>query len=144
MSAAESAAVQNRWGLAAGSGLDIASVQLDHEPVSPAQDGGGAPTTGVQPLGRLADTELGVWELSAGTMYDVEAEEVFVVTAGSGILIIEPHTALPEQRIELFPGVVVRLSEGMRTTWTVTEAMRKFYVVPRSPRSTTDIPGAQK
>lgn len=119
-------------------------MQLDHKPVSPAQSGEGSPTTGVQPLGRLADTELGVWELTAGTMHDVEADEVFVVTAGSGLLIIEPSAALTEQRIELFPGVVVRLGQGMRTTWIIAEALRKFYVLPRAPRSTTEISGAQK
>lgn len=142
MSAAESAAVHPRTGLEAGQALDIASIQLDHQPVAPAQDGGGTPTTGVQPLGRLADSELGVWELSAGTMYDVEVDEVFVVTAGRGLLIIEPRGDLPEQRTELYPGVVVRLSEGMRTTWIITEALRKFYVLPRAPRVTTENPGA--
>lgn len=144
MSAAESAAGRNRTNLTAGRGTNIASLQLDHRPVTPAQDGGGSPTTGVQPLGRLADTELGVWELSAGTMYDVEVDEVFVVTAGRGLLIIEPLRELLGQRIELFPGVVVRLSEGMRTTWIITEALRKFYVLPRAPRATPEIPGAQE
>lgn len=142
MSAAENAAVRTRTGLAAGHALDVASIQLDHTPVTDAQDGGGAPTTGAQPLGRLADTELGVWELSAGTMYDVEANEVFVVTAGSGLLIIEPLSGLPEQRIELFPGVVVQLSDGMRTTWIITEALRKFYVLPLTPRATAENAGA--
>lgn len=143
MSAVESAGVDSRTSLTAGRGRDIAAVQLDHHPVAPAQNGGGAPTTGVQPLGWLADTELGVWELSAGTMYDVEVDEVFVVTAGRGLLIIEALPELPEQRTELYPGVVVRLSEGMRTTWIITEALRKFYVLPRAPRVTTENPGVQ-
>lgn len=142
MTAAEGAACPVPNLLEAGRPVDIASVPLAHQPVSAEQDGGGAPTTGGQPLGRLADAEVGVWELSAGTMHDVEAEEVFVVTAGRGSLIIEPFAELPEQRAELFPGAVVRLSEGMRTTWIVAETLRKFYVVPRSSQSDTQNSGA--
>ena len=36
--------------------------------------------------------------------------------------------ALPA--IELRPGSVVRLEEGMRTIWTVRETLRKVYVAP--------------
>lgn len=113
--------------LAAGQLIDVAAVDLVHAPVPAEQDGGNAPSTGFADLGTLEGTEFGVWEMSTGTMFDVESEEVFVVTAGRGSVYIEPRGDMPEQRVELFPGALMRLAEGMKTTWTVTETLRKVY-----------------
>ena len=68
---------------------------------------------------------VGVWEMSAGAMRDVEADEVFVVLAGAATVEFS-DPALPP--IELRPGSVVRLEAGMRTIWTVRETLRKVYV----------------
>lgn len=81
-------------------------------------------------LSVMADTELGLWEAGPGTDVDVEADEVFVVLAGTGV--IEFHDG---STVALRPGVVVRLLEGDRTTWTITERLRKLYLAP-SPTST--------
>ena len=70
---------------------------------------------------------VGVWEHSPGVSTDVEADEVFVVLAGSGVLSFDAP-ALPP--VTLAAGVIVRLTEGMRTTWTVTETLRKVYIAP--------------
>lgn len=117
-------------GLGAGNPIDIAALHLAHSPVPVTQDGGNAPSAGFVELGFLAGTEFGVWEMSIGTMFDVEAQEIFVVTAGRASMVIEPFGTMPEQRIELFPGVLMRLSEGMKTTWKVTETLRKVYFTP--------------
>ena len=52
---------------------------------------------------------------SIARFYGVEADEVFVVLAGSATLEFEEPPLPP---VELAPGVVVRLSAGMRTVWT--------------------------
>ncbi|MFC5125280.1 cupin domain-containing protein [Pseudoclavibacter helvolus] len=87
----------------------------------------GEPTTAALELGAFAGAEFGLWEMSAGSMFDVEADEVFLVISGTATVeFLEP--ALPP--IDLEPGSIVRLGEGMRTRWTVTGApLRKLYLV---------------
>lgn len=68
---------------------------------------------------------VGIWEMAPGVDEDVEDDEIFVVLAGAGTVeFLEPE--LPT--ITLRPGSVVRLTEGMRTRWTVTETLRKIWI----------------
>jgi uncharacterized protein len=69
------------------------------------------------------DVEVGLWEAGPGTDDDTEVDEVFLVLSGSGTVAFADGSI-----IELRPGVVVRLEEGDRTTWTITERLRKLYV----------------
>ena len=70
-------------------------------------------------------SEVGVWEHATGTSTDTEVDEVFVVVSGAArIDFVEPE--LPS--MEIGPGDVVHLLEGMRTVWTVTETLRKVYL----------------
>lgn len=111
-------------GLTAGAVTDAAALALDHEPVAPDQVVTGTPATGYAELDEASG--VGVWEMTPGAMSDVEADEVFVVLAGSATVeFVRP--ALPS--IELAPGSVVRLAEGMETVWTVRETLRKVYFV---------------
>jgi len=104
-----------------------ASVPLDHDPVAPAQVVAGTPTTGDLVLDDDGTRTVGVWEMTAGAMRDVEDDEVFVVLAGAATVEFEhPHTS----PIVLAPGSVVRLTAGMRTIWTVRQTLRKVYVAP--------------
>ncbi|PQZ94784.1 cupin [Arthrobacter sp. MYb227] len=112
--------------------VDVAALELEHQAVAVDQNGGDNPTTGSQAFGTLGGADFGVWEMSAGTMYDVEAEEIFVITAGRGTVVIDAFAGQTEVSVELFPGALMRLSEGMKTTWTVTETLRKVYVTPAS------------
>ena len=75
------------------------------------------------PLDTLADAEVGLWSMAPGTERDTETDEVFVVLAGRGAVAFEDGEVL-----DLAPGVAVRLRAGERTTWTVTEPLRKVYV----------------
>jgi uncharacterized protein len=75
------------------------------------------------PLGEVGGAEVGVWEMAPGTEQDTEVDEVFVVLAGRGTVTFDDGEV-----VELAPGVVVRLRAGERTTWVVTEALRKVYV----------------
>ncbi|GAA2038193.1 cupin domain-containing protein [Agromyces tropicus] len=108
---------------------DAASLPLAHEPVPDDQVVAGAPTTGYAALDEHADGdragELGIWEMTPGTMRDVEVDEVFLVIAGRArVEFVEP--ALPA--VELRPGSIVRLDAGMSTVWTVTETLRKLFI----------------
>ncbi len=80
----------------------------------------GAPSARAAEL--APDGSVGVWEMTAGSVSDVEADEVFVVVAGRGTVAFEDGEVLA-----LAPGAVVRLREGERTTWTVEQTLRKVY-----------------
>lgn len=111
--------------LSAGTGVDAAALPLAHAPLPASDVVSGSPTTATVALGEIRGVEIGVWEMTPGTASDTEADEFFVVLSGRArIDFTEP--ALPS--IEVGPGSVVRLAEGMRTEWTVTETLRKIYV----------------
>jgi uncharacterized cupin superfamily protein len=75
------------------------------------------------PLTELAGAEIGTWEMAPGTDHDTEVDEVFAVLAGRGTVTFEDGEV-----VELGPGTAVRLRAGERTTWVVTETLRKVYV----------------
>lgn len=106
---------------------DATNIALLGEPVAAEQRLSGTPTTGVLELGSFGDAEIGVWEMTVGSMSDVESDEVFVVVSGRGTLELEPGGPDAEI-IELSPGIVVRLAAGTNTIWTVTEDLRKVYI----------------
>ena len=83
----------------------------------------GAPRAGARALATVAGAEVGVWELTEGTVTDVEVDEVFVVLSGSATVGFEDG-----ETIDLVPGVTVHLRAGDRTTWTVHTPLRKVYV----------------
>lgn len=112
-------------GLGAGEAVDAAALDLAHGFLPTASVVSGVPTTATLPLAALGDTEVGVWEMTPGTATDTEADEVFVVLSGRAVIqFVSP--ALPT--LEVGPGSIVRLTEGMKTVWTVTETLRKVYV----------------
>lgn len=112
--------------------LDAAGVVTDalhgafaHEPLPSAVVRSGSPGTGIRELGAFRGLDMGIWEMTEGAAVDTEADEVFIVLAGSArVDFIEP--ALPS--IEVRAGSVVRLAEGMQTLWTVHETLRKVYI----------------
>lgn len=104
--------------------IKAGTVPLDSSEVPSEQVAEGRPRTGSTPLGTFAGLEIGVWEMSAGAMRDTEADEVFVVIAGSARVEFEDGTAA----LELGVGDVVRLLAGAKTVWTVHEPLRKVYL----------------
>ncbi len=100
------------------------ALPLELEPVPVAQVVVGAPQTGVAELGHFGGSNYGVWEMTPGSMSDVEADEMFVVLAGKATV----HFLDSDETIILTPGSTVRLHEGARTVWSVTETLRKLYV----------------
>lgn len=111
--------------LAAGMGADAVALRLTHEPLPADEVLSGTPTTGTQALATLGAVEIGIWEMSPGSATDTEVDEVFVVLSGHATIAFD-DPALPD--LAVGPGSVVRLAEGQRTTWTVTETLRKIYI----------------
>ena len=101
------------------------SLFVEHESVAPDRVVDGHPHTGVGTLGRFAGLEVGVWEMTPGTVRTTEGDEVFVVIAGAATVKFNDGTA----PLTLGPGDVVRLAEGTETVWAVTETLRKVYLV---------------
>lgn len=107
-----------------GAGVNAAELELMHSPVPAEQVRDGAPTASAATLGEYSGLEVGVWELTPGTVTDVEADELFIVLSGAATV-----SFVDEDRVEhLSPGSVLRLTAGQRTVWTVTETIRKVYV----------------
>ncbi|UDY23529.1 cupin domain-containing protein [Nocardioides sp. Kera G14] len=106
--------------------VDAFSLALDDLFLEPESVVAGEPTAGVATLHELTGIEVGVWELTPGTVTDTEVDEVFVVIAGAGTVEFRGSGEV----VELRPGVVVRLKAGDQTTWTVTETLRKVWVTP--------------
>jgi uncharacterized cupin superfamily protein len=100
---------------------DVLGCRLDHDPAEGVVRG--SPTTAVRTLGGLGAVEVGVWEITEGAVRDTESDEIFVVLTGAGTVDFEDG-----ERIDLSPGVVVRLSAGERTTWSIMSTLRKVWV----------------
>ncbi|WES62978.1 cupin domain-containing protein [Microbacter sp. GSS18] len=105
--------------------LDAVGLSLAHEPVPADQIVAGAPATGYAALDDGEGREIGVWEMTVGAMSDTEVDEVFVVLTGSATIEFVSPAQPP---IELRPGSVVRLDDGMQTVWTVRETLRKIFI----------------
>lgn len=105
---------------------DSLNIALPLDEVTGDQRVGAPVRAGSLTLGAVAGAEVGLWEMTAGAMRDIEADEFFVVVSGSGT--VEFDDGSPA--LHLRPGSVARLSAGARTLWTVTETLRKVYVTP--------------
>jgi uncharacterized cupin superfamily protein len=113
---------------------DALSTRLAPSPLAPSDVLAGEPATASVELMTAGGVDVGLWELTPGTVTDVEVDEIFVVLAGQG------HVTFDEgQVVDLAPGVVVRLRAGEHATWTITETLRKMYVVlPAATTETTE------
>ncbi|MGV1036950.1 MAG: cupin domain-containing protein [Candidatus Nanopelagicales bacterium] len=104
--------------------LHSAADAIPVEPVDPAQVVDGQPAAGVVEFA-VAGMDCGLWQHTAGISTDVEADEVFVVISGRARIEVEGGPTL-----DVGPGDVVHLEAGAKTSWTVAETLRKFWVVP--------------
>ena len=104
---------------------DALTIGLDDLPLASGDVVAGTPTAGIVTLDELFGVEIGVWELSEGTVTDTEVDEISVVLEGQGTVAFADGEV-----VELRPGVVLRLRAGERTTWTIAEKIRKVWVGP--------------
>ncbi|MGR6090367.1 cupin domain-containing protein [Brevibacterium sp. CSND-B09] len=93
-----------------------------------ASAGEASVTTGFAELGTIGGADFGLWEMNAGAMRDIEGDEVFLVISGTGrIEFDEPR----RDSIELVPGSLVRLVDGMKTRWYIDGTpLRKLFIAP--------------
>lgn len=93
-----------------------------------ASAGEASVTTGFAELGTIGGADFGLWEMSAGAMRDIEGDEVFLVVSGTGRIEFDEPRRDP---IELVPGSLVRLDDGMKTRWYIEgTSLRKLYIAP--------------
>lgn len=104
--------------------VNAAEVALAMDPVPDDQRVGGEPRTGSAVFGTFSGLEVGVWEMTTGTMRDIEADELFVVLSGSAHV----DFADGSPALDLSAGDVVRLAAGTHTEWTVHQPLRKVYL----------------
>lgn len=102
---------------------DVTTASLTHDALPPDDVLHGSPTTAVLTLDALPTCEVGLWEMTQGSARDTEVDEVFVVVSGHGTVTFEDG-----ERLDLTPGVAVRLRAGERTEWTITETLRKVWI----------------
>ncbi len=116
--------------LPAGPGTTFAfavdELLLDAGDLDPASVVEGAPEVTQATLWTSEDGRIirGVWQITAGTVTDVEADELFVVVSGRATVEVQDGPTL-----ELAPGVMGVLARGVRTTWTVHEPLRKVFQI---------------
>jgi len=100
------------------------AVDVPLEPVALDDVLDGEPSTGTVVLGEFGEREYGVWEMTPGSMSDVENDEFFVVVAGAGTVEFLDDEAV----VQLVPGSVMTLAAGTRTIWSVTQTLRKVWM----------------
>ena len=88
-----------------------------------APDGANPLTTAAASLASVRELEVGLWEAGPGVDSDVEADEVFLVLSGAGTV-----TFADGSRLDLRPGVLVRLHAGDETVWEISQRLRKLYL----------------
>lgn len=108
--------------------VDGLNLPIPRLPVASDQNAAGEPSVGHSPLFMIGDTEIGVWEMGVGSMYDTESLEVFVVLAGEATIETLDASGLVTDRTEVKPGTVCRLSNRTRTRWIVRRTLRKVYI----------------
>ena len=84
----------------------------------------GTPTTAEAFVMTIGDVQVGIWEITPGTVRDVEKDEVFVVLEGEGTIRFAGGEV-----VEMGPGSLVRLNSGEVTEWEIRKTLRKVYVI---------------
>ncbi len=104
--------------------LAARELQVPLQDVSAEQRVSGSPKTGSVQIEKFGGTVVGVWEMTPGVMRDVEVDEILTVLSGAATVEFQDG-----RKITLEPGTVARLHAGQHTVWTVTETLRKVYIL---------------
>jgi uncharacterized protein len=102
---------------------DVTTVPLTGESRPGIWVEGGWPTATTELLADLGGVRVSAWEVTTGVVADLEHDEYLLVLSGAGTLRLEGGPA-----VRLAPHALVRLGEGERTEWTVTETLRALVV----------------
>lgn len=104
--------------------VDVAAAQLDSYDLEPEDIVEGTPKTAEFGFTTINGVEVGIWEITRGTVRDTEKDEAFVVLSGSGTIDFESGEV-----VQIGPGSLVRLNAGESTVWKIHSTLRKVYVV---------------
>jgi uncharacterized cupin superfamily protein len=104
--------------------VHVPDAALSEDELAPSDVLAGEPRTASTELWSAGGAEHGIWEITPGTVTDVEADELFVVLSGRATIAFEDGPTL-----EVGPGDACRLRAGQRTVWTVHETLRKVYAI---------------
>lgn len=108
--------------------IAVGAVALGTDTVPDEAHLAGTPRTGSVDLATVGGAAVGIWEMTAGAMRDIEVDEVFVVISGRAT-VERVESGRVVSTIALVPGTLCRLDAGMQTRWHVTETLRKVYIV---------------
>lgn len=113
-------------GLEGGRTWIAAEVELQPLELDPASVVTGTPRAAWLVLDTSADERVvrGIWQLTEGTVTDVEEDELFVVLFGSATVEVADGPTL-----ELRAGVTGTFERGTRTRWHVHETLRKVFQI---------------
>ncbi|MCK6375470.1 MAG: cupin domain-containing protein [Zoogloea sp.] len=113
-----------------GACIDAASLPLHYEALADHKvlTGSPRPLVGMAVLAGLGDCEIGVWEIGPSTTTDVETDEVFLVLFGEATVKFDDGSA----DLVLKAGSLARLRRNARTTWHVTQTLRKVFCVSKT------------
>ncbi|GAA2961176.1 MULTISPECIES: cupin domain-containing protein [Microbacterium] len=109
--------------------LDVAAVDVAVAPVSNDLRLEGEPSTGFLDVAVVGGAMVGIWEMTAGSMRDIETDEVFVVVSGEATVELIGEDGQVARTIELRAGSLCRLEAGMVTRWRVPVPLRKVYIM---------------
>jgi uncharacterized cupin superfamily protein len=104
--------------------VDARTEPLEAYDLEPDEVVDGTPTTAEVSVTTIGDVEVGIWQITPGTVRDVEKDEVFVVLEGEGTIRFASGEV-----VDLGPGSLVRLHVGEVTEWEIRKTLRKVYVV---------------
>ena len=105
--------------------VQASTLPLDLQDLAAQKTLSGTPRVGTAVLGQLGDCTVGVWEMSPSVTTDVEVNEFFIVLSGRGKVSFADGS--PDMQLQ--PGSVGHLKEGAQTTWTITDTLRKIYLI---------------
>jgi hypothetical protein len=109
--------------------MRVSDLELTVDGPDPSSVTAGNPVTSSLVLAESDTVQRGIWQITPGTVTDVEADEMFVVISGRATIAVKGGPVF-----DVGPGDVCVLREGARTTWIVHETLRKVYQVT-SPTS---------
>jgi uncharacterized cupin superfamily protein len=104
--------------------VDVFEFPVEPYELEPGEVIEGTPRTAEATFTSIGDAQLGVWEITPGTVRDVEKDEAFVVLSGEGTI-----TFADGEVTELKSGSMVRLNEGESTVWEIRTTLRKVYLI---------------
>jgi uncharacterized cupin superfamily protein len=105
--------------------IDPRSTDVGLEPLTADHD---TALAGLVQVSSVNDMAVGVWDHTIGTSTHTEEDEVFIVVSGS-VIVTEDGSA----PTRFGPGDIGILRSGARTTWEVTEPLRKVWVAREGP-----------